>query len=81
MAEARGIEQGIEQGITQNTPKNIIQILLLRFVEISENVDFHEKIATKLNETADTQLLDMLFQQAILAPSLDEFIRTLDKIK
>lgn len=58
----QGIEQGIEQGITQNAWKNIMQILLLRFVEISENVDVQEKIATKLNDTTDVQLLDMLFQ-------------------
>ena len=75
MAEARGIEQGIEQGTTQTVRKNILQALALRFVNIPEH------IAPKLNETKDIQLLDMLFKQAILSASLDEFIRTLDKIK
>ncbi|NET36606.1 MAG: transposase, partial [Cyanothece sp. SIO1E1] len=65
----QGIEQGIEQGILQQKQKDILEILQLRFGQISQ----FEDIAGAITQIDRLDTLNTLFRQAISVPSLETF--------
>ena len=63
----RGIVQGIEQGETLAKQAAVLKLLQLRF----ENVP--EAIATQVNAIHSVSRLDVLFERALAAPTLEDF--------
>ena len=67
----QGIAEGKEQGILENSRDSILQVLKIRFGSVPNSVRQY------LNEKFDKVVLQSLFESAMVASSLEDFIKEL----
>ena len=67
----QGIAEGKEQGILENTRDSIVQVLRIRFGVVPDSV------RQNLNEKYDKVVLQSLFESAMAASSIDDFVKEL----
>ncbi|NET55829.1 MAG: hypothetical protein F6K47_06565 [Symploca sp. SIO2E6] len=65
--ERIGIEKGLQQGKIMNAQNNIVQILEVRFEDVTQEL---KQMIEKLD---DLELLGELLTQAVKSPSLEAF--------
>jgi predicted transposase YdaD len=71
----KGMEKGMEKGIKEGKRLDILNLLELRFGQISK------RLKMKLNKINDMKVLDNLFKKAVTAYSINEFDKTISEIR
>jgi predicted transposase YdaD len=73
-AKQEGREEGREEGIQQKAYEAMLKVLTLRFGEPPSEV------IERIHSVEDTEILDALHTQAVLAESLEAFRRATDEL-
>ena len=74
LAIQEGLQQGIEQGILQKAQEDILEVLSIRFGEISQ------RLSETINNLTDATVLKSLHRQAITVESLTKFEQILESL-
>ncbi|OQY44736.1 MAG: hypothetical protein B6242_11985 [Anaerolineaceae bacterium 4572_78] len=70
----QGIQKGTQKGTLQNEQKNIVQVLNIRFGQISK------QLVKIINTIEDIAKLEALFTNVITIESVEKFVQVLDNV-